>query len=195
MHEARLHDTNVRVFMLEISPRWIERLREDSLTLGSSSEFFGGALPYLGTRLNREFHQTDRAAHLAIEGLAIELVAEAARQPATSLRTIPRWLCQAREIIAEQFDEKLGLAYVAAQVGVHPVHLATTFRQKYGVTIGEFVRQLRIEHACSQLANRDLPLAAIALQAGFADQSHFSKTFKLYVGTTPANYRKIVCGS
>lgn len=192
MHEARLHDTNVRVFMVEISPRWIERLREDSLTLRSTFEFSGGALPQLGVRLNREFHKTDSAAHLAIEGLAIEVVAEAVRQPSIGSRTTPLWLGDAREMIAEHFTETLTLAHIAARVGVHPVHLATTFRQKYGVTIGEFVRKLRIEHACSELTNGDLPLAAIALQAGFVDQSHFSKTFKSYVGTTPANYRKIV---
>jgi AraC family transcriptional regulator len=89
----------------------------------------------------------------------------------------------------------LTLAHVAAQVGVHPVHLATTFRRKYGVTVGEFVRRLRIEHACAELLKKDLPLTAIALQAGFADQSHFSKVFKSYVGTTPAKYRRSILSS
>jgi AraC family transcriptional regulator len=191
MHEAHLHDTNVRVFMLEISPRWVERLREESLTLRSTFEFAGGAIPYLGLRLNREFHKTDIAAHLAIEGFAIELLAEAVRQPLTGLRTTPVWLCQAREMITEHFAETLTLAQIAAKVGVHPVHLATTFRQKYGVTIGEFVRKLRVDHACSELMKDNLPLAEIALQAGFVDQSHFSKVFKAYVGTTPAKYRRI----
>jgi len=60
------------------------------------------------------------------------------------------------------------------------------------VTIGEFVRKLRIEHACAQLLKGDFPLAAIALQAGFVDQSHFSKVFKLYVGMTPHKYRNMV---
>ena len=194
-HEARLHDTNARVFVLELSPRWIERLREDSLTLRSTFEFSGRALTQLSVRLNREFHKTDSAAHLAIEGLALELLAEAVRRPSTGMRTAPPWLVQARAMIAEHFAETLTLTHVAARVGVHPVHLATTFRQKYGVTIGEFVRRLRIEHACSELTKGDLPLAAIALQAGFADQSHFSKAFKSYVGTTPGNYRRIVRSS
>jgi AraC family transcriptional regulator len=121
--------------------------------------------------------------------------AEVARCPATVARATPTWLRHARELIAEHFAESLTLTSVAAQVGIHPVHLATTFRQVYGVTIGEFVRRLRIEAACKRLAHRDLSLVTIAVQARFADQSHFSKVFRSYVGTTPAKYRKSVLNS
>lgn len=189
-HEALLHDTDSRVFVIEISPRWIETLRADSLSLKSDHDFYEGATPRLCASLNREFHRTDTAARLAIEGLAIELLAEASRQRSTSVRTVPAWLKQAREMIVEQFPEALQLAQIAGAVGVHPVYLATAFREKFGITIGEFVRKLRIEHACAELVKGDLPLATIALQAGFVDQSHFSKVFKLYIGTTPARYRR-----
>jgi len=177
--------------VLEISPRWIERLRADSLTLGKP-DFYGGALRGICARLNREFHKTDSAASLAIEGLALELLAGAARQPFTGIHSARPWLRQAREIIVERFPETLRLTQIAARVGVHPVYLASAFRQVYGTTIGEFVRKLRIEHACAELAKGDLPLAAIALQAGFVDQSHFSKSFKSSIGTTPGTYRRTV---
>ena len=194
-HQALVHGVDTRVFVLEITPQWIERLRADSLTLESAFESYGGALTRLCVRLNREFHKTDDAAKLAMEGLALELLAEAARQPSTGIGAAPPWLRQAREMIVEHFSETLKLTQIAAEVGVHPVYLATAFRQKFGVTVGEFVRQLRIEHACAELIKGELPLAAIALQAGFVDQSHFSRTFKLYVGTTPANYRRTVRSS
>ena len=195
IHEDLIHGAEARVFVLEISPRWIEKLRADSLTLRITSEFCGGALPQLCARLNREFNKTDTAAKLAIEGLALELLAEAARQPNAGIRTAPPWLRQAREMIGEHFPETLKLTQIAAEVGVHPVYLATAFRQKFGVTIGEFVRKLRIENACAELMKGDLPLTAIALQAGFVDQSHFSKVFKLYMGMTPHKYRNIVRSS
>ena len=191
-HEALVHDAACRVFVLEISHHWIERLRADSLTLESTSDFCEGALPRLCARLNREFHKNDSAAKLAIEGLALEVLAEATRQPSAEIGAPPPWLRQAREMILEYFPETLTLTQIAAQVSVHPVYLATAFRQKFGVTIGEFVRKLRIEHACAELIKGDLPLAAIALQAGFVDQSHFSKVFKSYVGTTPAKYRSTI---
>ena len=191
-HEDRFHDHDGRVFVLEIPPQWIERLRENSLTLKSTAEFRGGSLPQLTARLNREFHKTDRAASLAIEGLALELMAEAARQSSNALeRATPRWLRQAQEMLVENFSEKLTLTQVAAQVGVHPVHLASVFRQKYGCTVGEFVRRLRIEHACREIVKGECALATIALEAGFADQSHFSKAFRFYVGMTPTEYQRI----
>ena len=194
-HEAIIHGADTRVFMFEISSRWIEKLRADSLTLRITSEFCGGSLSQLCAKLYREFNQTDTAAKLAIEGLALELLAEAARQPYTGIGAAPPWLRQAREMIVEHFPDTFKLTQIAAEVGVHPVYLATAFRQKFGVTIGEFVRKLRIEHACGELMKRDLPLTAIALEAGFVDQSHFSKVFKLYVGMTPANYRRTICSS
>jgi len=181
--------------MLEISSGWIEKLRADSLALRITSEFCGGALPQLCARLYREVNKTDTAAKLAIEGLTLELLAEAARQPYKGIRTAPLWLRQAREMIVEHFPEMLKLKQIAAEVGVHPVYLATAFRQKFGVTIGEFVRKLRIEHACAELMKGELPLTTIALQAGFADQSHFSKVFKLYLGMTPHKYRNIARSS
>ena len=84
--------------MLEISLRWIERLRADSLTLESAFEFYGGTVTRPGARLNREFHKTDSAAKLAIEGLALELLAEAARQPSYGIGAAPAWLRRAREM-------------------------------------------------------------------------------------------------
>lgn len=190
-HEAIVHGANTRVFMLELSSCWIEKLRADSLTLRSKHDFCGGSLPQLGARLYREFNKTDTAAKLAMEGLALELLAEAARQHSAAIGAPPQWLRQAREMIVEHFPENLKLTQIAAEVGVHPVYLATAFRQKFGVTIGEFVRRLRIKHACAELMKGDLPLAEIASQAGFSDQSHFSKVFKLYVGTTPHKYRRL----
>src|ERR1051325_11344823 len=194
-HEAVVHSVATRVFMLEISSHWIERLRADSLRLESEVEFFGGTVTKLGARLNREFHRSDSAAKLAIEGLALELLAEATRQPSREIGAAPPWLRQAREMVAERFSENLKLTQIAAEVGVHPVYLAAAFRQKFGVTIGELVRKLRIEHACAELSKKHLPLSAIALQAGFADQSHFSKVFKSHVGITPRQYRTTVRGS
>src|SRR5689334_14242943 len=97
-HDASLHDAGSRVFVLEISPRWIEMLRAESLSLRSAYDFCGGAAPRICARLNHEFHKTDSAAKLAIEGLAIELLAEAARQRTGRVQSAPPWLRQAREM-------------------------------------------------------------------------------------------------
>jgi AraC family transcriptional regulator len=194
-HSAVLNNSVCRVFVLEVPLQWLERLREESLAIKSTLECVGGALPRLGLRLNHEFHKTDSAAPLVMEGLALEMLAEAARQSNTTLsRRAPSWLQRAREIILEEFLQTLTLAQIASEVGVHPVHLATAYRKNYGVTVGESVRRLRIDHARTDLKG-NLPLTVIALRAGFADQSHFSRVFKACVGTTPSKYRRMLQNS
>jgi AraC family transcriptional regulator len=89
----------------------------------------------------------------------------------------------------EQFAENVTLAELAKMVGVHPVYLASSFRKQYGCTVGEYRQRLRIEFACRELAKDHSSLAQIALAAGFANQAHFSRTFKRVTGTTPAKYR------
>jgi AraC family transcriptional regulator len=81
------------------------------------------------------------------------------------------------------------MAEIARRVGVHPVYLASEFRRRYGLTVGEYVRQLRIEYASRQLSTSDTPLVEIALNSGFSSQSHFSWTFKRITGITPAQFR------
>ena len=57
--------------------------------------------------------------------------------------------------------------------------------------MSEFIRQRRIEFACDQLLQNQLPINQIALESGFYDQSHFTNAFKRVMGITPAEYRTI----
>ena len=72
---------------------------------------------------------------------------------------------------------------------MHPAHLARVFRAHHGVSVGEYARRLRLAWAAGELARTDTPLAVIASQAGFADQSHFTRLFRQHLGITPARYR------
>jgi AraC family transcriptional regulator len=56
--------------------------------------------------------------------------------------------------------------------------------------VGTYVRRLRVELAGRWLTDTDLPLAEIALAAGFCDQSHFSNLFRRIIGVTPSHYRR-----
>ncbi|MGC2236168.1 MAG: AraC family transcriptional regulator [Pyrinomonadaceae bacterium] len=190
LHRDYFHDRDVRVFIIEIPAKWIEKLHDNSLQLNHAANFHDGLLPQLVTRLNREFHQMDMASSLIIEGLTMELLAGTARSSNQYIeRTIPHWLRQAKDILHARFSENLTLERIASEVKIHPVHLASVFRQKYHCTVGEYIRQLRIEYACAEISKGKTPLAIIALEAGFANQGHFSSTFKRLTGLTPVSYR------
>ncbi len=189
-HSNRFDGKGSHCFVIDMEPRWLERMCEGGLRLDGPAEFCGGGLAWLATRLYREFCEGDEASRLAIEGLALEMIAETARRSARpGTDKSPRWLQRTKEILHAQFSEHLSLSLLSATVGVHPVYLASAFRRCYGSTIGEYIRRLRIEYACREIHGSDSSLTEIALTAGFSSQSHFSRTFKRHTGMTPAEYR------
>lgn len=116
----------------------------------------------------------------------------------TSTKTLvhpPSWLTQARELLHGRFNDSLNLVEIANTVGVHPTHLARTFKKHYRTTMGEYVRRLRLDWATRQLSETEDSIAEIASSAGFYDQSHFSHLFKLHTGFTPAEFRAYSSGA
>ena len=180
-----------RIFNVEIDSRWLSHFRDYSVIGDESTDYRGGAVAWLMTRLYHEFCRTDHTSGLMIEGLTLEIIAEASRQFEASKNHTSRWLEAAREILHAHFADNITLSCLANLVGVHPVYLASSFRKKYRYSVGEYRQRLRIEFACRELSKADSSLAQIALAAGFANQAHFSKTFKRVTGTTPAKYRTL----
>jgi AraC family transcriptional regulator len=150
----------------------------------------GGVLNWLGYRLYREAQWGDAISTLAIEGLALEMIAEMSRRRLTEA-AVPYWLRQARDLIHAQFTQSLTVSSIAETVGVHPVHLARMFRKTYRCTIGDYVRELRTELACREISSTNLPLSEIASKAGFYDQGHLSRIVKERTGMTPSQYRSL----
>ena len=189
-HAVEFHDTGARIFRIEIKAQLLGRIREHSMVLDHPADFHGCPATWLAARLYREFRERDDVSPLAIEGLALEMLSEAAR-PArrVSKSRPPRWLEQARDYLNANFVKNSSLQSIAGLVGVHPVYLAREFRRHYHLTIGDYVRQLRIQSACQQISKSDAPLIEIASMLGFCDQSHFTRSFKRLTGMTPTEFR------
>ncbi|SRR6266404_456232 len=191
-HSTRfLHDGG-HLFRFEFKPELFKRISDCSLLLAEPAKFDGGTPAQLATKLYREFRQMDEVSVLIIEGLALEIAAYVARKrQRESFKIPPMWLSRASALIYEQFASALSLADIAKTTGVHPLHLARVFRQFEGCTIGEYIRNLRVDYAARQLCSSKISLSELALDSGFCDQAHFSKTFRLVMGMTPSQYRSI----
>lgn len=179
-----------RCMIIEVQPSRLEMIRKVSPVLNRAAHIKDVWVPAITKRLYREFRLQDSASPLSVEALVLELLGHASRQPATRPSgSVPRWLRCARSRIHEQFTQGVSLSRLAEAIGVHPAHLARTFRRHYHCTVGDYVRRLRLEKAADELAESDQPLAEIGLAAGFYDQSHFSHAFKMQHGLTPSEFR------
>jgi AraC family transcriptional regulator len=187
---AEAHNAVGHHFLVEIEMRWLDYAREYSAILESPVEICGGMPVRVATQLYNEFRHLDKISRLSIQGLMFELLAETSRRSSPhTFKQQPHWLTQVTEILRERFQENVSLDELAQAVGIHAVHLARTFRKFHNCTIGDYVRGLRIEFASHQLSTSDLSLADIASAGGFADQSHFSRTFKRATGMLPSQFR------
>jgi AraC family transcriptional regulator len=182
---------DARGLLIEADGDRARAIRAYAPVLDERVAFHGGMPAALARRVYQEFRRMDDAAPLAIEGLLLELLATMARRRTEDLPAgSPPWVGQARDILHADIASRPTLTGLAEAVGVHPVTLARSFRRSFGCTVGEYLRRLRIDRAAEQLVWGDLPLAEIAIAAGFSDQSHFSNVFRRRTGISPSAFRR-----
>jgi AraC family transcriptional regulator len=178
--------------IVEMSPHRFDDIRAFTNLLDAPAHIKGGTLSLIMRRIYGELCGQTPGFELVVEGLILEMLGQTFRQ---NIREIaarpPSWLIQAQELIHQHFAEKLSLRVIADAVQIHPSHLARTFRKYHRCSIGEYVRQLRIEYAAQEILKSASSLTDISLAAGFSDQSHFTHEFKRQMRTTPAEYKKL----
>ena len=145
------------------------------------------AVAQIAGRAARELGRRDSTASLVIEGLMLQLFGEISRN--REGKSIPPWLRRVREEIRARYREPLTMRDLAASVGVHPVHLARAFRTHFGCTPGDMIRHARVEHAKAAI-RRGRALGDVAVDAGFVDQSHLTRTFRALTDVTPGAFRR-----
>lgn len=191
-HTNAFHDAGARVLVVEPDLRQAELFEPCGRFLLESACFDDWGVAALARRVAAELSSPDDLSGLAIEGLALELLAHGARRGAcrNGLGT-PAWFGDVRDRLHAEFQRPPRLADLAVTAGIHPMHLSRAFRRLTGMSIMTYVRRLRLDWSAEQLAAAETPLAEIAHRAGFADQSHFTRSFRRYTGLTPGLYRSV----
>ena len=103
----------------------------------------------------------------------------------------PATLRRTRDYVDSHLEQTIDLESLAATAGLSVFHFARAFKQSEGVTPHAFILERRIAKARELLTGTSLPLAEIALAAGFADQSHLARRFRQAVGVSPGTFRKL----
>ena len=145
--------------------------------------------------LYKEFLNSYKLSNLSMEDLILELYADTIREFAAVSEKDNLKIKKAEEFLIEHLNQNPSLTIIASYLDIHPVYLARLFKSGKGITIGEYLRKIKVEKACSMLAHTANSLPQIALDCGFFDQGHFTKVFKNYTNVTPLEYRRIFCNS
>ena len=196
-HAEEFGEDGGRLFNIQLGRDWLDRLGEYGLRPPERQvHSAGGRMTRLAVSMLREFRAGDTASGLALDGLALALLAQVVRKetgddtPGRGAR--PGWLDRVEALLHEAADQPMDIAGIAAEVDVHPVHMARVFRRHHGCSPGEYLRRLRVRRACRLLAETEQSLSSIAYGTGYADQSHFTRHFKRATGVTPGEYRRIL---
>lgn len=177
------------IFSMELEPRWMSTLREYELLAEESLALPHRLTSWLGLRAYQAFTDPDDRSALLLEATAMELLYQLPwKHAARAASGAPRWLKEVVEILHAEFSRPFSLTAIAQRVGAHPVHLARAFRRCHGMTVGQYLRRLRVDYAMNALAGEE-PLSDIAAHAGFSDQSHLGRVFRANTGMTPGEFR------
>jgi AraC family transcriptional regulator len=189
-HSNRFGRTETRGLRIDVDRTRFADVPEVAQALDARYHHRGGHGAALAHRLAGELLRPDAAGPIAVEGLALELVAEVARTRRTvKAGQSPGWLVAAEELVRATYWTATSVAEIATSVGVHPATLSRAYRRHFRCTIGERIRVLRVDYAARLLLQTDQTLSEVALQAGFYDQSHFTTAVRRHLGITPAAYR------
>jgi AraC-like DNA-binding protein len=125
--------------------------------------------------------------------LAVQIIRLCGDQPVISLEPANglsrERLKRVYDYIEAHLDDRLSLADLARVACLSPYHFSRSFKQAIGVGPQRYVMHRRVERAKALMSRTDQPLAVIAREVGFADQSHLISVFRREMGITPGHFR------
>ena len=103
--------------------------------------------------------------------------------------TTARLIRRTKELLQAQLSQRVLLTDVARAVGASPAYLTDLFSRVEGLSLHQYLTQLRLAHALVELPHTN-DLTALALDLGFSSHSHFTYAFRRGFGCTPSQFRE-----
>lgn len=186
LHANHFQSSGGRCLNIEFKPNGLQELELDHLLPQTATIYKTGTFDYL-YRLLYAFVQDPGSALPEEHMISWLLEYEEGKLP----ERLP-WLPKVKDILENEFDTHHTIRSLAARVFVHPIYLARAFKEREGVTPGEYQLKMRVRKAMMLLFTTQLPVADIAFSAGFSDASHLVKCFRLFYNATPHKFRALL---
>lgn len=178
----------------ETSGKVIDSLAVQPLVSHPDAIFF-----QLARSLIPALNKPNEASRLFVDHITLAASAHVIKEyakVASSIRTVcgglaPWQLTRAKELMNANLDGSISLADVAAQCRLSTGHFARAFTQSTGMPPHRWLLRRRVERAKHLLCDFRLTLMDVAIQSGFADQSHLTRVFSRLVGETPGVWRRV----
>ncbi len=100
------------------------------------------------------------------------------------------YIRNAADYITKNLDAPIPLKKLANKVGINPNILQNGFRIIYGMSVGEYERNIRLKEAGRLVGETELNFSEITYALGLSSKSYFSKLFREHFGMTPSQYRE-----
>jgi AraC-like DNA-binding protein len=191
-HYDKNFSEDASFFHIEIENEWFLRHHVKPSLLEGSMQLENPVLKPIFKKIHKEIKLNDSTTQISVDGLLLQSIAEITRAVYRVKSVVPDWVKKVQEILKSSITDRMTLQMLSSETGIHPVHLSKEFPKYFNAGFGQYIRALRVQKATSLLANQNLSLSEIAFACGFSDQSHFIRSFKEAMGTTPLKFRKFI---
>ncbi len=171
-------------------------LQPDRVSIPAHLQLRDPHIVHIALALKAELEADELYGRVYAESLGLALASHLLRRyanpngPVMTSDLSKRRLQHALDYLHEHLAQDLSLAELAQVAGVSASHFKVLFKQFVGVPVHQYIIRQRVEYAVRLIAQGELPLSEIAIQAGFSNQSHMARHTRRIIGTSPGALRE-----
>ena len=183
-HQDSFENQRGACFNIEFKPDWEKKLDTNLRLPNKLSYYKTGSFPSLYKSLLN--FQADYNEELSFEYICDWLFQ--LNQINLAKGSLP-WINKIAQILENELDCFHSIQSLSERVYVHPIYLVRAFKERKGLTVGEYQLKMKIENSVSLLLNTSLSISDISFRNGFYDDAHFIRTFKSVYNISPHQFR------